>query len=59
MVIDEVFMPYFVEEPGDATISASEIGTRFRAKYPDVPASQWPSLLRAVHRNHEREVSFE
>ncbi|KDN16234.1 hypothetical protein [Amycolatopsis rifamycinica] len=56
---DEAFLPYFIEEPGDWTLSAGDLGSRFRAKYPDVPATRWPGLLRAVRRHHEKETSFQ
>lgn len=57
-VTAEAFLPYFVEEPGDRTLSDGDLGARFRAKYPDVPAPRWPALLRTVRRHHEKETAF-
>ena len=59
MVTDEAFIPYFIEEPGDQTLSAGDLDTRFRTKYPDVPAGRWPALLRTIRRHHEKETSFQ
>jgi hypothetical protein len=57
MTTSEAYLPYFIEQPGDQQTPAS-IDADFRAKYPAVPASQWPKLLKKVKRKHEKEESF-
>ena len=54
VVSEEALFQYSIEDPGHLAVSAADRSTRFKAKYPDVSAAQWPALLAAATEKHVR-----
>ena len=52
IVSEEALFQYSIEDPGHPAVSAADQATRFKAKYPDVPAAEWPTLLALAKEKH-------
>jgi hypothetical protein len=59
IVTEEALFQYSIEDPGHPTVGAADRATRFKAKYPDVPAAEWPKLLRAAQEHHDKRAVYE
>ncbi len=57
VVSEEALFQYSIEDPGHPGVSAQDRATRFKAKYPDVPAAAWPALLAAAKEKHVKRTA--
>jgi hypothetical protein len=58
VVSEEALFQYSIEDPGHPTVSADDRATRFKAKYPDVPETAWPELLKSATEKHVKRDAF-
>ncbi len=58
IVSEEALFQYSIEDPGHPAVSAPDRATRFKAKYPDVPAGDWAALLGAAKEKHVKRRGF-
>ena len=58
VVSEEALFQYSIEDPGHPTVAAADRATRFKGKYPDVPAASWPALLKLAKEEHVKREAF-
>jgi hypothetical protein len=57
-VSQESLFQYSIDDPGHPTVSVDDREARFKAKYPDVPETAWPRLLKAATEKHVKREAF-